>query len=90
MNKIGSFYVSGQTGCKSIEVWKKNVNQLRSGSCAALLSTARLQSSINYFFRPGMAATKEMSTGEDELHGVLIVGGGICGLATALALHMYE
>jgi cation diffusion facilitator CzcD-associated flavoprotein CzcO len=37
-----------------------------------------------------MAATKEMSTGEDGLHGVLIVGGGICGLATALALHMYD
>jgi L-2-hydroxyglutarate oxidase LhgO len=31
-----------------------------------------------------------MSTAEEELHGVLIVGGGICGLATALALHMYE
>ena len=37
-----------------------------------------------------MAATKEMATGEEELHGVLIVGGGICGLATALALHMYD
>jgi heterodisulfide reductase subunit A-like polyferredoxin len=44
----------------------------------------------NCFFRPGIAAKKEMSTAEEELHGVLIVGGGICGLATALALHMYE
>ena len=32
----------------------------------------------------------QMATGEEELHGVLIVGGGICGLATALALHMYD
>ncbi|KAM0916611.1 hypothetical protein ACQ4PT_009980 [Festuca glaucescens] len=29
-----------------------------------------------------------MATGEEKLHGVLIVGGGICGLATALALHI--
>ncbi|KAM0916607.1 hypothetical protein ACQ4PT_009980 [Festuca glaucescens] len=36
----------------------------------------------------GIAATKEMATGEEKLHGVLIVGGGICGLATALALHI--
>ncbi|XP_044332814.1 uncharacterized protein [Triticum aestivum] len=36
-----------------------------------------------------MAVPKEMATGEEELNGVLIVGGGICGLATALALHMY-
>ncbi|KAM0845828.1 hypothetical protein ACQ4PT_056072 [Festuca glaucescens] len=35
-----------------------------------------------------MALTKEMATGEVEFHGVLIVGGGICGLATALALHI--
>ncbi|XP_044970122.1 monooxygenase 1-like isoform X1 [Hordeum vulgare subsp. vulgare] len=35
-----------------------------------------------------MAVRKEMATGEEELHGVLIVGGGICGLATALALHI--
>jgi hypothetical protein len=36
-----------------------------------------------------MALTKRIATGEEEFHGVLIVGGGICGLATALALHMY-
>jgi len=24
---------------------------------------------------------------EEEVHGIVIVGGGICGLATALALH---
>ena len=24
---------------------------------------------------------------EEEAHGIVIVGGGICGLATALALH---
>jgi cation diffusion facilitator CzcD-associated flavoprotein CzcO len=24
---------------------------------------------------------------EEEAHGVIIVGGGICGLATSLALH---
>jgi NADH dehydrogenase FAD-containing subunit len=24
---------------------------------------------------------------EEEIHGIVIVGGGICGLATALALH---
>jgi thioredoxin reductase len=26
---------------------------------------------------------------EDAAHGIVIVGGGICGLATALALHRY-
>uniref|UniRef100_A0A8R7PFV9 FAD-binding domain-containing protein n=1 Tax=Triticum urartu TaxID=4572 RepID=A0A8R7PFV9_TRIUA len=35
-----------------------------------------------------MAATKEMGTGEEEIHGVLIIGGGICGLAIALPLHI--
>lgn len=36
-----------------------------------------------------MALSKEMVTGEEEeFHGVVIVGGGICGLATALALHI--
>ncbi|KAM0931777.1 hypothetical protein ACQ4PT_000076 [Festuca glaucescens] len=35
-----------------------------------------------------MELTKEMARGEEEFHGVLIVGGGICGLATALALHI--
>ncbi|PUZ56922.1 hypothetical protein GQ55_5G385100 [Panicum hallii var. hallii] len=28
-----------------------------------------------------------MAAGADELHGIIIVGGGTCGLATALALH---
>ncbi|RLM66388.1 cytochrome P450 89A2-like [Panicum miliaceum] len=28
-----------------------------------------------------------MAAGADEIHGIIIVGGGICGLATALALH---
>jgi thioredoxin reductase len=37
-----------------------------------------------------MALSKEEATGEEEFHGVLIVGGGICGLATALALHRYD
>lgn len=35
-----------------------------------------------------MALTKGIATGEEEFHGVLIVGAGICGLATALALHI--
>jgi thioredoxin reductase len=26
---------------------------------------------------------------EEEVHGIVIVGGGICGLATALALHRW-
>jgi thioredoxin reductase len=30
-----------------------------------------------------------MAAGADELHGIIIVGGGTCGLATALALHRY-
>jgi hypothetical protein len=38
----------------------------------------------------GMALTKEVATREEEFHGILIVGGGICGLATALALHRYD
>jgi L-2-hydroxyglutarate oxidase LhgO len=37
-----------------------------------------------------MALTKDVATGEEEFHGILIVGGGICGLATALALHRYH
>jgi NADH dehydrogenase FAD-containing subunit len=63
---------------RSIAVWRSAAQAARSVSPTAASQQERYRQ-----------WEKEEDMEEEEVHGIVIVGGGICGLATALALHRW-